>query len=316
MSGKTATLYFYKLPVNLMDKNFVIEEIETYLSGFVPVTKTNFQYQRFELEKTIKVNMNQEYQLNVASLVKYNYLKMTTLDNQETPNTAIYYYFIKSAKQISESTIEFTIVMDVLNTFSFSGSSSPKNYTLSKKSLITREHKDRFGTTIRYTDSPLNKKQIPIPPYTEIYLDDPNVSNHYAPSTQEIIDNRTQEVEVTFGIGFGTGANQTKYNVKIYNRYGILQQEINGHNSISIEPYDDEVDFTFTYLDDTTETFELFPEMYMIITFSQLSNNSIAIDHIKDMLTYCYMKGEATLFRDRKVDYFQEGLGTILFKKD
>lgn len=316
MSGKTATLYFYKLPVNLMDKNFVIESIETYLAGFTPVTKTNFQYQRFELEKTFKVNMNQEYQLNVASLVKYNYLKITTLDNQETPNTAIYYYFIKSAKQISESTIEFTIVMDVLNTFSFSGSISSKNYTLSKKSLITREHKDRFGTTIRYTDSPLKKKQFPYPPYTEVYAEDPNTSNHYAPSTQMIIDNRTQEVEVTFPIGLGTGVYQTKYNVKIYNSNGTLFKEIDGHNSISIEPYDDEVDFTFTYLDDTTETIELYPNMYMIMTFSRLSNNSTAIDNIKDMFDYCYMKGEATLFRDRKVDYFQEGLGTILFKKD
>ena len=57
-----ATLYFYKTAINLLDKNFVLESLETYLATLTPVIKTNFQYQRFDLEKTIKVNLNQEYQ--------------------------------------------------------------------------------------------------------------------------------------------------------------------------------------------------------------------------------------------------------------
>ena len=51
-----STLYFYKLPINLFNKNFILENIETYLATLTPVTKTEFQYQRAELEKTIKVS--------------------------------------------------------------------------------------------------------------------------------------------------------------------------------------------------------------------------------------------------------------------
>lgn len=140
----TSTLYFYKLPINLLNKNFVLESLETYLGTLTPVTISKFQYQRFEMEKRIKVNINQDYQ-TYNGLTKYNYLKITQLN--ENNSVSIYYYFIRSAKQISESTIEFIIRMDVLNTFHYytiSPSTSQNNYSLSDKSLITREHKNRF----------------------------------------------------------------------------------------------------------------------------------------------------------------------------
>ena len=142
----TSTLYFYKLPINLYDKNFILESLETYLATLTPVVKSNFQYQRFEMEKRIKVNISQDYQ-TYNGLTRYNYLKITELN--EDNSTAIYYYFIKSAKQISESTIEFILRLDVLNTFHYyttSATTSQNNYSISDKSLITREHKNRFKT--------------------------------------------------------------------------------------------------------------------------------------------------------------------------
>ena len=150
----TSTLYFYKLPINLYGKGFVLESISTYLSSFTPVTKSSFQFQRFDLNKVIKVNFSQNYQLDVSSIVKYNYLKITQETTELTPNaTATYYYFIKSARQIAQGTIEFELKMDTLNTFEYSGSFSNNSYTLSPKSLILREHKDRFNITpVKYSE--------------------------------------------------------------------------------------------------------------------------------------------------------------------
>lgn len=174
-----SNLYFYKLPVNLIDKNFVLESLETYLAGFTPVTKTDFQYLRFNLEQTIKVNMSQDYQLNIASLSKYNYLKVTTKD--QSNNVATYYYFIKGAKQVSESTIEFDIVMDVLNTYSFSGTAAPNKYTLSKKSLITREHKDRLSKLEPfYTFRAITSEELYAIQQLDSFGEYQNTSNEYS----------------------------------------------------------------------------------------------------------------------------------------
>ena len=57
-----SNLYFYKLPVNFYGKNFVLESLESYLATFTPLTKTDFQYLRFEAKQTIKVNLSQDYQ--------------------------------------------------------------------------------------------------------------------------------------------------------------------------------------------------------------------------------------------------------------
>lgn len=140
----TCTLNFYKLPINLDGKNFVLESINNYLSTFTPLVVSSFQYQRFDLNKTIKVNLSQDYQLDVTAIQKYNYLRIIATDTNN--HTTYYYYFIRNAKQLSMGTIEFEIRMDTLNTFQFTTAATGSNntYNLSPKSLITREHKDRF----------------------------------------------------------------------------------------------------------------------------------------------------------------------------
>ena len=304
----TTTLTLYK-HTKLDDmKNFVVDDLAAYLSTKTSETITGFQYQRFEINKTIKLDKSQSYLLKGQSLNRYDYLKISIGELN-------YYYFILRASWKAEETIELDIKMDTLNTFGFSDVASDSTYTLSNKTLVTREHKDRFGDSLIYNDSPLMKKQMPIPPYTEYYVDDPIANKNYAPTISEIISNRELEEAVSFSLGLGTGANETKYIAKIYNSSGTLAHVIEGHNNITINPYDDEVDFQFTHLDDTQEAFEIFPNMYLIITFTKLSRNSTAIEHIRDMFDYCYMRGNASLYRDRIIDYYQEGLNTILFKK-
>ena len=305
----TSTLYFYKLPINLINKNFVLESIETYLATLTPVTKTNFQYQRFDIEKTIKVNLSQDYQLNISSLTKYNYLKVTTLD--ENNQTAIYYYFIKSARQVSESTIEFGVVMDVLNTFKFVTSSpNPSNYTLSKKTLVKREHKNRIDITNPLLLSENLKKRA-----GEL-ISDPVIEREYLLNL--IYANFPDETSITIPMGANTPLNRkTAFIVRTYRKdTGVLQDELNGNVNLTFNPsYDDHlidisdnsgnIDISLTY-----------DEYYFTIEFTYLSVNSGDINNIKTFLKGTNAKKNPIFKWKRIVDEYQEGLGTTLFKKN
>lgn len=144
----TCVLTLYKNTKLENSKNDIIEDIETYLDSLESVVvDSSFQYQRFELDKTIKVNVDQEYQTKSESLRKYNYCKLSTEVDGEPVN---YYYFITKASQIAQKTIELTLRMDTLNTFHFTRSQSDitnEEYKLSPKTTVTREHKDRLAVT-------------------------------------------------------------------------------------------------------------------------------------------------------------------------
>lgn len=144
----TCVLTLYKNTKLENSKNDIIEDIEVYLNSLESfVVDSSFQYQRFELDKTIKVNMDQEYQTKSESLRKYNYCKLSTEVDGEPVN---YYYFITKATQIAQKTIEFTLRMDTLNTYHFTRSQSDitnEEYKLSPKTTVTREHKDRLAVT-------------------------------------------------------------------------------------------------------------------------------------------------------------------------
>ena len=307
----SSTLYFYKLPINLFNKNFVLENIESYLATLTPVTKTDFQYQRAELEKTIKVNMSQSYQLNLNSLVKYNYLKIVM-------DTAIYYYIIKSAKQVSESTIEFNIVMDVLNTFTFSQTASNKTYTLSNKSLITREHKDRLvklPTQYVVRESTAEEKHA---------FDELNTQNTYINTSDEQVNllfniqdliqymnsHSLTYLELTLRLENGAyfvhhvGSVNTKY-------FNVIQIDIDlDENTINLYTTDTQ---TFFILNSTNII--VIPEDGSIV-FNFMSYSGDWTEFINYVL---YRETSVTIEENkykRLIDYYQEGLSTILFKKN
>lgn len=124
------------------NKNFVISDIDAYLLQFTHSMKIDFQYQRITLYKAIKVDMGEQYATQVSGINKYDYMVISQTESNN--QTAKYYYFITGAKQVAKSTIEFQLKMDVLNTFQYSSSITNKSYTLSPKTLVEREHKDRF----------------------------------------------------------------------------------------------------------------------------------------------------------------------------
>ena len=152
----TCKLKLYANTTLKPQKNFVIDDIASYLSNFSTdsLTISDYQYQRFELYKKIKVNLSQEYQDLFAAHTKWDYMSIETVSSGVS---CFHYYFIKSYKQVAQSTIELDIEMDTINTFNFVSSidATKKNiqYTLNKKSLITREHKDRLRKkTFEYTE--------------------------------------------------------------------------------------------------------------------------------------------------------------------
>ena len=139
----TLTLYYdTKLHHN---KNFIIDNITAFLSAKSFVIIQDFQYQRYDINKRIKLDLSQTFQGN-GNIQKWDYCMIKSGDDT-------YYYFINGYRQVSQNTIELELEMDVLNTYSFVTSSTNinKEYFLSPKSLITREHKDRlFKKTFNY----------------------------------------------------------------------------------------------------------------------------------------------------------------------
>lgn len=143
----TVTLTLYRKCKIEPDKNFILDDIEAYLSELENITIENVQYQRFDLMKKIKLDMSQDFQTNSTDASignKYNYMKIETAVGE---GSAVYYYFITDYEQTAQQTITLYIEMDTLNTFHFSDTAANNTYTLSEKTTVKREHKDRLVKT-------------------------------------------------------------------------------------------------------------------------------------------------------------------------
>ena len=135
----TSTIILYDDCKLIQGKNYLIdseEALQGYLNSLDFTTLTNFQYQRIELDKVIKINFIQTYAekgIGVSGHY-YNYCSIKNSDNNKT-----YYYYLQNITQVSEFCVEFTLHMDVLNTFRLED-----DYYFSNRTHINREHKDRF----------------------------------------------------------------------------------------------------------------------------------------------------------------------------
>lgn len=109
-----------------------VDNIATYLSGKSALTLNTMQYQKLELEKTLKVDLSQSYAVPKTG-TSFKYVSIQNTDEQ------IHYYFVKNILWKSKSCTEFELVLDVLNTF-IEGT----DYDFKPSTNIIREHKDRF----------------------------------------------------------------------------------------------------------------------------------------------------------------------------
>ena len=141
----TLTLY-YKSLIN-KDKNFILDNptngkstIETYLATLEKQVINDFQYVRQGLSILIKINKTQDDLMMGHNARDLNYVKIQ--NGSENPC----YYFIIKKEWKSVNTIELLLNMDTLNTFEYN-----KDYELNKKTLVKREHKDRFKKIPSYS---------------------------------------------------------------------------------------------------------------------------------------------------------------------
>lgn len=131
-------------------RNNVIESISDYLSSFTGdniLVINDVQWQRANLKKTLKLNLPQNYSLIFGNYDgtppkqnKWNYCMIENPLDDEATSFEKQYYFIIGYKQIAESTVELELQLDSINTCKYN-----TDYKLSKKSLITREHKNRIA---------------------------------------------------------------------------------------------------------------------------------------------------------------------------
>ena len=133
-------IVLYKNSKILPWKNFKIDDIADYLATLDKYTFDNAQYIKHGLNVVYKLNLSQQY-LDMGAygdLVKYYYMSCNN-DPYPVANPfgKLVYYFITDKKWISQNCIELTLKLDVINTFAGS-------YTLSPKTTIIRQHKNRW----------------------------------------------------------------------------------------------------------------------------------------------------------------------------
>lgn len=148
----TSSITLYVTNGNIRpQKNMIIENIDQYLSSLATKWKiVNFQYQRIELNKQIKIPASQSYQ----SYQFYDYLEIYEDDRR-------FYYFILSADQTAQNTVTFNLALDTLNTFQ-------GLYSFDDKTTIHRQHKNRWkDNTTPLAENTVTKKATVIDKQSE-----------------------------------------------------------------------------------------------------------------------------------------------------
>lgn len=131
----TSLVQIYAIDFLRVEKNFIIEDIDRFIDEYESIyVIRDFQYIKQSLNLTIKVNLSQA-NLSVDAD------NLTYLSIKNSDDSRIYYYFITNKIWRSENTIEFQLTMDTLNTFKWND-----DYSVDKKTLVFREHKDRITT--------------------------------------------------------------------------------------------------------------------------------------------------------------------------
>lgn len=136
-------LRFYKSQYLLPERNAIFETLNEVVLGTPVLEIPDFQFQRIELRKKIKVNLPQ---------LQADYNNYNVVDIQNPDDPRIYYYFIVGKpKQLAQHTVEFELVLDVLNTYKVG-----TDYSFTDRTRMIREHKDRFYDST----TPLNYNEL------------------------------------------------------------------------------------------------------------------------------------------------------------
>lgn len=160
------------------EKNMIVEKIEKYLESFEHVTFNNVQRIKIDLNTTIKLSINQEYQeMRINKKDSFCYCKIEMIENEiDTTKNPIYYFFINKINWLGVETIQLELMLDSLNTF--------QELDIDPTTNIQRQHKDRFVKAIKKL--PLISLSLPTTAvledrqYYTIYEMDGEVEEYYA----------------------------------------------------------------------------------------------------------------------------------------
>lgn len=160
------------------EKNMIVEKIEKYLESFEHVTFNNVQRIKIDLNTTIKLSINQEYQeMRINKKDSFCYCKIEMIESDiDTTKNSIYYFFINKINWLGVETIQLELMLDSLNTF--------QELDIDPTTNIQRQHKDRFVKAIKKL--PLLSLSLPTTAvledrqYYTIYEMDGEVEEYYA----------------------------------------------------------------------------------------------------------------------------------------
>lgn len=231
------TLKIYKTQIT-PSRNALLDDIEGYLESIerktsaytgndaLTYTESDFQFVKPDLDVNIKIAVAKNNNNLFDSIGNYARIEQS----QDDGTRSVWYYFIISSKWTAKSTLELTLSMDTVNTFS--------NYLLnednwSDKTSITREHKDR----VRYTGNHYVKQidrtgeGISVPYYVK--TDDTKIEEPNSTGTPEwYLVYKTKTAAVSEG---GTDASSNGLDCYIYPKTEIKYKQNLGLNSSAVQ---------------------------------------------------------------------------------
>lgn len=163
-------LTFYKMPIMTKEKNFIIEDFESYLSTLTKITISDeIKYFPPSLNYELKLNAKSGYEMQTQLMMKdssasnyayYNYLRVEFWVHDPDEDTDAQtdqkpcYYFIDNWEWRAENTARIQLTLDVLNMIGVPAAAN-KYCNWDDRTLIQRQHTKRY-----FTDSGTNYWKI------------------------------------------------------------------------------------------------------------------------------------------------------------
>lgn len=230
-----ATITFYSTNIT-PDRNAVVDSIAAYLTDCPNEVIYGLQYQKISMHMTIKINKSQ------ADFPKmtYNYAEINNSGNPDI----FYFFIIGEPKWLSTSTIEYTLLMDTVNTFR-------NKLVWTSRTHITRQHQDRFYsdkstalglTTVTRKIDNFDEGVNPVK-----YLLSETIINQTLNQDWYLIYRNKQNVtaETTVPIECQCCAGeQLQTNAAVRN--GLNESDVPNKSSVLILAYDNDADFVYT----------------------------------------------------------------------
>jgi len=126
----SVTIIMYRIKNIQENKNMLFDNFTSLLGSNIIYNYENTQPISLNADIVIRVPVTEVMQSDQAYFINYVRIRRPRAD---------YFYFVRSIKRLSNETLEFSLHIDVLNTFSLYVKS------MNEKTLTIREHRNRFN---------------------------------------------------------------------------------------------------------------------------------------------------------------------------